>query len=106
MHLFLHLTPNAKSTGLDRLTPDRRAITLLRARVTTPSKKGKANKTVIRFLAKKLGLPRFVIRIIAGHQSREKTLLISADSTLVLERLSRLLVESGLKINKGAGERS
>jgi uncharacterized protein (TIGR00251 family) len=43
--------------------------------------KGKANKELITFLAKKLQLNKRQIEIIRGHKSRQKTVLIT-DSTL------------------------
>ena len=37
---------------------------------------GKANKQIIRLLAKELGLPKSTITMIRGHTSRDKTRLI------------------------------
>lgn len=51
----------------------------LRVTVTAVPEKGKANKALVKLLAKKLRLPKSVIQIIAGHHARDKTLLITGD---------------------------
>ena len=45
----------------------------LKATVTAVPEKGKANTALIKLLAKKLGLPKTRISLIAGDQSRYKT---------------------------------
>ncbi len=96
VRLFLHLTPGASKNALVRLGPDANNQMRLRALVTTVPEQGKANKAIIKILAKKLRLPRSDIRIIAGQQSREKTLLLSGNPANLLDRLSCLLTESGM----------
>ena len=44
--------------------------------VTVAPEDGKANKQVIKLLAKELGLPKSNLAIIRGHTSRDKTCLI------------------------------
>ena len=45
----------------------------LKATVTAVPEKGKANAVLVKLLAKKLGLPKTSISLIAGDQSRHKT---------------------------------
>jgi uncharacterized protein (TIGR00251 family) len=45
----------------------------LRLDVAAPPEKGKANKEVVAFLARALGLPRDAIAITAGEASRDKS---------------------------------
>ena len=71
------LTPKAARNALVRTEQDEAGNTLLRASVTAVPEKGKANASLIKMLAKKLGLPKTNIRLIAGEQSRHKTVLIS-----------------------------
>ncbi len=49
----------------------------IKIRVTAPPSEGKANQTLIKFLAKELRIPESNIEILKGHHSREKILRIS-----------------------------
>ena len=49
----------------------------LKIALTAPPVDGKANKELIKFLAKYLKLPKSGIQIISGDSSRSKTILIS-----------------------------
>ena len=61
----------------------------LKVRLTAPPVEGKANKALVKFLAKQLGLPASGLTIVAGHKSRQKDLLISGlDAAQVVELLS------------------
>jgi uncharacterized protein (TIGR00251 family) len=51
----------------------------IKVKVTAPPVEGKANDTLIRFLAKELGISPSSIEIVKGHHSREKTLKISGN---------------------------
>ena len=60
----------------------------IKVKVTAPPIEGKANDTLIRFLAKELGISPSSIEIIKGHHSHEKTLRISG--TLDQELMKKL----------------
>jgi uncharacterized protein (TIGR00251 family) len=45
---------------------------ILKVRMTAAPEKGKANKAVIRLLAKKLGLPASAISLVSGNTSKQK----------------------------------
>jgi uncharacterized protein (TIGR00251 family) len=49
----------------------------IKIRVTAPPSEGKANKALIKFLAKELQIPESNIEILKGYHSREKILRIS-----------------------------
>ena len=49
---------------------------LFKVKLTLPPVEGKANKALIEFLAKKLGIGKGRIEIISGKSSRLKTILI------------------------------
>ncbi len=51
-----------------------------RIKITAPPVEGKANKALVGFLAKKTGLPKRNIEIVAGERSRNKTIRIRSDS--------------------------
>ena len=78
--LKVYLQP--KSSKNEVVGPYRDGI---KVKVTAPPIDGKANEALIRFLAKKFGIPPSCIEIIKGLHSREKTLRISAT---VLDELS------------------
>lgn len=65
----------------------------LRLRVTAPPLGGKANAAVVSLLAGTLGIPRGRVRILHGHGSREKLVMVeSLSAQEVSHRLSPLLV--------------
>ena len=96
VRLLVHLTPNAARDGLDRIDQDAGAAVRLRATVTTAPEKGKANKALVKLLAKKLRLPKSSIQIIAGLQSRDKILLITGDTPMLLNQIAAVFVSEGL----------
>ena len=70
--LKVYLQP--KSSKNEVVGPYREGI---KVKVTDPPAEGKANKALIRFLAKKFGISPSDIEMIRGHHSREKTLKVS-----------------------------
>lgn len=57
-------------------------------KLTAPAIEGKANKALLKLLAKKLGLPKREIRIISGERSRIKSIRINR---LTLEQVREFL---------------
>jgi uncharacterized protein len=81
--LKVKVTPNARSNSLSVEKGD-----TLSVKLTAPPAEGKANKGLLKFLGKKLGVPPSSISILYGHSSREKVLLVSgADEATVREKL-------------------
>jgi uncharacterized protein len=71
-------TPRASTTDLAGTADGR-----LRIRIAAPPVGGEANLELIRFLAKRLGLPRAAVTVSAGATGRRKTVLaqgIAADT--------------------------
>ena len=52
----------------------------IRVRVAAPPEKGKANKELIRFIAKSLGIPKANIVLLSGEASRRKRVLVKGMS--------------------------
>lgn len=65
----------------------------LKIRLTAPPVEGEANKECVKFLAKLLGIPKSDIRIVQGHKSRQKMLLIHG---LAPEAIQGLLKTKGI----------
>ncbi len=61
---------------------------IYKIKLTAPAIEGKANKALVKLLAKKLGLPKRELRIISGKRSRIKTIRIDR---LTLEQVKKLL---------------
>lgn len=51
--------------------------TQLGVKLTSPPVEGRANKALIKFLAKRAGVPPSSLTIMQGHSSRDKVILIS-----------------------------
>jgi uncharacterized protein len=65
------VTPNSSRNAIIQGSND-----LLTVKLTSPPVEGKANKGLLKFLAKKMQVAPSAITILKGHSSREKTLLI------------------------------
>jgi uncharacterized protein (TIGR00251 family) len=61
----------------------------LRIRLTAPPVEGAANEALVRFLAKRLGVARYQVEIVAGASGRDKTIAI--DDLTAAEVARRLL---------------
>ncbi len=61
---------------------------VLRLRVTAPPAEGKANDAVVSLLAETLGIAKARVRIVRGHSSREKVVLVES---LAQEEVQRRL---------------
>lgn len=59
----------------------------LKIRIQTPPQDGKANKALIAFLAKELGVSKNQISILRGETSRQKVIAIDQLSHTQLQRL-------------------
>lgn len=70
--LSIHAQPGAKKDKVVGEYNNRLKIAL-----AAPPVDGKANNHLIRFLSKKIGVPRSKISLLSGETSREKRLLIS-----------------------------
>jgi len=70
--LKVYLQP--KSSKNETVGPYRDGVKI---KITAPPIEGKANKSLIQFLSKELGISPSQLEIIKGQRSREKTLSIS-----------------------------
>ncbi|MEW6660025.1 MAG: DUF167 domain-containing protein [Thermodesulfobacteriota bacterium] len=84
--LRLLVVPGASRTQVVGLHGDR-----LKVRVAAAPEKGAANKNLLEFLAKVLGVPKKAVRLAGGAQSREKVVEIQDLSPDLAVRLEKLL---------------
>ena len=83
--LRVKLTPRASGDAIQEITQDQ-----VRIRVTSPPVDNKANEHLIKFLSKKLKVPRSKISIVRGQTSKNKVLRIEGlDLETVETRLSK-----------------
>ena len=85
--LRVRLTPKAAQNKIQGWGEDADGHKVLKISVTTVPEKGKANKALIAFLAKRLKVPKSDISIIRGETDRTKILKINNISGKSLESL-------------------
>jgi len=82
--LYVRVVPGAKKSQLAGEEGGR-----LKVRIQAPPVEGKANRELLRLLARELGLKKNRIALIAGERSRNKELLLKdmspAEARLVLK---------------------
>jgi uncharacterized protein (TIGR00251 family) len=90
----IRLTPGARKNALGGTLPPAEGKTALKAAVTDPPENGKANKELLKMLAKTWGLPKTSLRIIAGETARRKAVLIeTGNAPALLEKLRGWLAQ-------------
>jgi len=62
---------------------------VLKVRLTAPPVKGAANKALVDFLAKQLGVRKNQVEIVSGHTAREKTVRVRGVSVEEIQRLAK-----------------
>jgi len=60
---------------------------VLKIKINAPPVKGKANKALIDFLAKKLGIKRSQVEILGGHTSRVKKIKMGGEGGKIEKRI-------------------
>jgi uncharacterized protein (TIGR00251 family) len=82
--LRIKLQPRASQEEIGQPVGDE-----LRIRVTAPPVDAAANEALLRLLAKTIGCPRGAVKLVRGHTSRHKLVLITGcPAELVREKLS------------------
>lgn len=88
--LAVSVVPNAKRTGADGLHDG-----ALRVRLAAPPVDGKANDTLVAWLASELGVPRRSVVLVRGHTARRKWLALDVGQAELLAWLGRVLDPAG-----------
>jgi hypothetical protein len=76
------LQPRASRAGIDGIGLDAGGSPFLRVRVTAPPEGGKANRALVKLLAKALHLPPSALDIVGGLKDRNKTVAVSGGSDI------------------------
>ena len=85
VRLRVRVQPKASRNAL-RIEPDGRICVVL----TAPPVEGAANKALVAFLAKRLGLPKGAVRLAHGARSRDKVVALDGVSAeAVRQRLEQ-----------------
>ena len=87
----IRLTPGASANRIKDVAADQNGVAWLTATVTAPPEDGRANKALIRMLAKEWRVAKSGIEIVSGLTDRRKTVKIPGDATAVLASLTRWL---------------
>ncbi len=87
--IAVSVVPNAKRTGADGLHDG-----ALRVRLAAPPVDGKANDTLVAWLAGEFGLPKRSVTLVRGQSARRKWLAIDDEPSRVIEFVNRLLTNS------------
>jgi len=88
--LAVSVVPNAKRTGADGLHDG-----ALRVRLAAPPVDGKANDTLVAWLAGELGVPRRSVALVRGQTARRKWLALDVEQADVMAWLGRVLGAAG-----------
>lgn len=87
--LAVSVAPNAKRTGADGLHDG-----ALRVRLAAPPVDGKANDTLLAWLADELSLPKRQLELVRGQTARRKWVAIDHDQAAIAATVKRLLTTS------------
>lgn len=88
--ISVKVIPQSSVTRMEGVIQDAAGSYALKLRVTAVPEDGKANKLVIKHMAKMLNIPSTSIDMIAGETSRKKTLRICDVSLSLVEKLTAL----------------
>ena len=92
--LQLKVFPNAAKNQICDIICDASGQQILKVKITATAEDGKANKALLKFLAKEWGIAISTMEIISGKISRIKKLKISGDNILI-SRLVKLMPGQG-----------
>ena len=91
VRVAIRLTPRAKANRIIAVTGGVGRSRTLKATVTAPPEKGRANEALLSLLASAWHLPRHDLAIIAGAANRQKIVQISGDPQRLFGRLGSLI---------------
>ncbi len=78
--VYVRVTPNARANAIEHIQDLSPAESVLRIKTTAPPENGKANKEVIKMLAKAWGLPKSALTVKSGATNRTKVIELKAQN--------------------------
>ena len=87
--LSVRLTPKASENRIGPVVADADGVAVLKVAVNQPPVEGKANKALIKLLAKSWGLPKTAISVKRGAKDRLKTLFVEGDPEQLMKRMPK-----------------
>lgn len=88
LDLHVRLTPKSARDAIEGVETAADGRCHLKARVRAVPEDGKANKALVKLVAKEIGLPASAVEIVAGETARLKTLRLRGDTAALEDRLS------------------
>ena len=89
--------PNASCCACKGLINDADGQSYLKIAVQAVPEKGKANKELLNWLAKKLGIPKSYFAVVSGESDHFKKIFISSSQSAELEEVLNNLAEGQIK---------
>jgi uncharacterized protein (TIGR00251 family) len=87
IRLAVRLTPKAGRAGIRGIARAADGAAYVKAGVTAPAEGGKANRALIKLLARELRLPASSMHIASGATARQKSVQIAGDPAHLKQRL-------------------
>ena len=90
----MRLTPKSSANeliGLRDRADDRQVLAI---RVTAVPDKGKANKALIKLIAKSLAVPAGKVELLSGHSSRDKEVLVRGVPNAIMAATKKWLEDT------------
>lgn len=91
--IYVRLSPNASQNRLAGVIETGDGICRIKARVCARPEGGKANKALLKLLAKQLSLPISSLTFAAGHKDRNKTILASGDKRAIKQAIIAFMTQ-------------
>ena len=93
VQLALRVTPRGGRDAIDGIETLSDGRCVLKLRVRAVADGGEANRAVIAFLAKSLGVPKNAVQLMSGATSRLKQVAISGDPAALDQALHALIAD-------------
>lgn len=85
------LAPGAAVNRIKGVAADENGVAWLTASVTQPPENGRANKALIRLLAKEWRVAKSSIQVTKGRTSRRKVLSVAGETGVITDKLAEWL---------------
>ncbi|WP_411036496.1 DUF167 domain-containing protein [Shinella sp. BYT-45] len=89
VRLTVRLTPNGGRDAIDGWETGADDESYLKARVSDPPDKGRANKALVALIAKAAGVAKSAVSLVSGDTQRKKILRIEGDPEDIVLRLEK-----------------